>query len=164
MKTAFPCLLFIPLLVVGCSSSEQNDKIARMDNCEKVNSLTEIASEGFSSLKGTQITTKYLTSWQATAHLVGDDCQVIENNMGQHQYICSAQYASYDEANNVHSNALILVQRCLDSSWEAKVEKAERRDTTILSSPQSDARILLTLGKGFDKKRPWIVNFKVLDE
>ncbi len=164
MNNAIPGLLLIPLLMAGCTSSiEQKEKIARMDNCEKVNSLIDIAAEGFSDLKGVQINTKFLTSWQAKAHLVGDDCQVVQTSTGQHQYICSVQFASFDEASDTHDDALNLVQGCLSESWKESTEKAERRRTTTLTSAQSDARVLLTLGKGYDKKRPWIVSFKVLD-
>lgn len=164
MNNYLPTTLLLSFALAGCSgmSSEQQSKIDAMSDCEKVTALVRSADNGFMPLKGAEVSSKFMTSWNAKAQLVGDNCKVVETSDGTMQYMCSAQYATEQEAQSVHDEAQMLTQRCLGDTWKASTNEAPRSRTTTMENPQESARILLTLGQGYDKRKPWIVSFKVV--
>ncbi|MEJ6476426.1 hypothetical protein [Pseudoalteromonas piscicida] len=163
MKIKSIVLLLAGITATGCSTltPDQQEKLDDMSGCEKLDALLNASSTGFAVLKGAEVGSNLINSWQAKAHLVGNKCQIIEGTSGKTKYTCQEQFKDYQGAVKIHIYAQSLAKQCLDANWVATEKENGESMHTQLVSPNSTAVIGIELGQSLDKVAPWLVTFNV---
>lgn len=166
MKIKTLALLLLGVLTTGCStlSPDQQAKVNDMSSCEKLTTLVDASSSGFSVLKGVQVGAKLIKTWQAKAHLVGNSCQIIESSKGKTIYTCQEQFEDYQSAVKIHQYAQSMVTQCLGSNWMVSSQENGEVLHTDITSASTTSAISIALGKGLDKQSPWVVSLEISDK
>lgn len=156
-----PLLSVFSLIIglTGCntSSPSKQDQVDTMSLCEKVEALINSAPSGFEALKGAQISTPFLTSWQAKAHLVGKQCQISNYSTGSTGYHCEQNFSSENLASHVFDTSMHLVESCLSTEWKA----VKKKNTLQFSKAAPSPTLSLSKHDTFDKNKPWQVKLEI---
>ncbi|TMP42760.1 hypothetical protein CWB96_14935 [Pseudoalteromonas citrea] len=156
-----PLLSAFSLIIglTGCNtlSPSKQAQVDTMNICQKVEALISSAPSGFDPLKGAKVSTPFLTSWQAKAHLVGEQCQISNYSTGSTGYHCEQNFSSDNLASQVFDTSKRLIESCLSTEWKA----VQKKNTLQFSKAAQSPTLSLSKQETFDKKQPWQVKLEI---
>jgi hypothetical protein len=155
MFTSFFLILFVP----SCTSLSPHQKhsILNVTDCEKLSALINSANTGFAQLKGAKVNTSFLTSWNAKAHLIGDECMITKYNSNKLSYHCERQFDEINHANNILNKAKTKMNSCLTSDWT----KTKINNGVSFQNIQNKIAINLQLSETLSKSQPYQIKLDV---
>ena len=124
MTAKIKLLCLSACMLTACSGmqggSPQDQYIAAMSQCEKLEALVAGHKKGFPVLRTTQTTVKYMDIWKARYHLIGDACQVWGWGNNKFSYVCTLTEPAKEVAMSHYEQAKSKAAECLGSGWTMK--------------------------------------------
>ena len=156
-------ITILPMVLVGCSSltPKQQQQLSQLDGCDKLAVVIKQSQVGFADLKGAEVDAKLLKSWQAKAHLVGEQCQIVASLNAGEKYLCVESFANYDDAVTMLQYGESLLSQCLGGEWQKQLERPLPKYQTRYHGTDNSATISLSLAHSLSKKSPWQLTLDV---
>lgn len=123
MNRNYFCAVLSLFLLQACTTAQEQEldkKVAELSNCEKIDALVAGHGRGFPYLRTTQTTSKYMDTWKARYHLVGDSCQVWGWGDQKFSYVCSLTEPNQAVAMEHFDKAKKITSDCLGEGWTLK--------------------------------------------
>ncbi|MFY8274818.1 hypothetical protein AAEU32_11905 [Pseudoalteromonas sp. SSDWG2] len=163
MKAFYPAVAAL-LFTAGCAGPVQKQQQAAVDNlspCEKIQGLMAAYDNQFDGLKLTRTQSKFMDSWQAKYHLVGDSCQISALNNTTYAYSCQNAYSDKESALAVHQQAVEFTRQCLGEGWFEQQKESETSLRTTFVLDESSANVSIHTGKSLSRSTPWTTSYDI---